>query len=132
MAIVSGVDCETLGVRVSEVDSERRLLASAVHECPLHRQREDPEYATPSQQDHWRALAAATPEALGKADVSGDQVEAIALDATGRSVVPVDKNIEPFGEYHLGCDHRAKGEAAEITEAARREGLRSVLPFLHR
>jgi sugar (pentulose or hexulose) kinase len=72
MAIVAGVDCETLSVRVSVVDSERALLASAVHEYPLHPKREDPEYATPSPQDHWRALAAATPEAPGKADVSGD------------------------------------------------------------
>ena len=46
MAIVAGVDFGTLSVRVSLVDSERGLLASAVAEYPLHRKREDPEYAT--------------------------------------------------------------------------------------
>jgi len=126
MAIVAGVDFGTLSVRVSLVDSERGLLASAVQEYPLHRKREDPEYATQSHDDHMRALAAATREVLNKAAVSADQVLAIALDTTGSSVVPVGKNMQPLGEYYLWCDHRAKGEAGEITEAARRDGLEVI------
>jgi L-ribulokinase len=31
-----------------------------------------------------------------------------------------------LGEYYLWCDHRAKGEAAEITEAAHRENLEAI------
>jgi L-ribulokinase len=126
MAIVAGVDFGTLSVRVSMVDSERGLLASAVAEYPLHRKREDPEYATQSHADHMRALAAATREAVKNAGIAGDQVEAIALDTTGSSVIAVDKNLEPLGEYYLWCDHRAKGEAAEITDAAHREGLEAI------
>jgi L-ribulokinase len=126
MAIVAGVDFGTLSVRVSLVDSERGLLASAVQEYPLHRKRDDPEYATQSHEDHMRALAAATREVLSKAGVGGDQVLAIALDTTGSSVIPVGENLEPLGEYYLWCDHRAKGEAAEITETARREGLKAI------
>jgi L-ribulokinase len=126
MAIVAGVDFGTLSVRVSLVDSERGLLDSAIAEYPLHRKREDPEYATQSHDDHMRALAAATREVLKKTGVSGDQVQAIALDTTGSSVIPVDKNLQPLGEYYLWCDHRAKGEAAEITEAAHREKLKAI------
>jgi L-ribulokinase len=126
MAIVAGVDFGTLSVRVSLVDSERGLLESAVSEYPLHRKREDPEYATQSHQDHLRALASATREALRKAGLSGDRVEAIALDTTGSSVIPVGKNLEPLGEYYLWCDHRAKGEAAEITDVAHRERLEAI------
>ncbi len=126
MAIVAGVDFGTLSVRVSMVDSERGLLASAIAEYPLHRKREDPEYATQSHADHMNALAAATREAVKKAGITGDQVEAIALDTTGSSVIPVDKNLQPLGEYYLWCDHRAKGEAAEITETAHREGLEAI------
>lgn len=126
MAVVAGVDFGTLSVRVSLVDSERGLLESAVAEYPLHRKRDDPEYATQSHQDHLRALAAATREGLSKAGLSGDRVEAIALDTTGSSVIPVGKNLEPLGEYYLWCDHRAKGEAAEITETAHREGLEAI------
>jgi len=126
MAIVAGVDFGTLSVRVAIVDSERGVLDSAVAEYPLHRKREDPEYATQSHEDHMRALASVTREAVKKAGISGEQVEAIALDTTGSSVIPVDKNMQPLGEYYLWCDHRAKGEAAEITEAAHRENLEAI------
>lgn len=126
MSIVAGVDFGTLSVRVSIVDSERGMLASAIAEYPLHRKREDPEYATQSHDDHMRALAEATRAAVKQAGISGDQIEAIALDTTGSSVIPVDQNLQPLGEYYLWCDHRAKGEAAEITEAAHKHKLEAI------
>jgi L-ribulokinase len=126
MALVAGVDFGTLSVRVSVVDSERGMLVSSVSEYPLHRKREDPEYATQSHDDHMRALAAATREAVKQAGISGDKIEAIALDTTGSSVIPVGENLQPLGEYYLWCDHRAKGEAAEITAAAHREKLEAI------
>ncbi len=85
MAIVAGVDFGTLSVRISIVDSERGLLASAIAEYPLHRKKENPEYATQSHEDHLRALAAATREAVRKADVRSEAVEAIANSPTFRS-----------------------------------------------
>jgi L-ribulokinase len=126
MAIVAGVDFGTLSVRVSIVDSERGLLASAVSEIPLHRKREDPDFATQSHQDHMRALAKATRLALKSARVKGDRVESIALDTTGSSVVPVAEGLVPLDDYYLWCDHRAKQEAAEITGLARKEGLEAI------
>jgi L-ribulokinase len=126
MAIVAGVDFGTLSVRVSLVDSERGLIESAIAEYPLHRKREDPEYATQSHEDHMRALVSATREVLKEAHVAGDQVQAIALDTTGSSVIPVGKNLQPLGDYYLWCDHRAKGEAAEITAAAHSEKLEAI------
>ena len=126
MAIVAGVDFGTLSVRVSIVDSEKGMLSSAVSEYPLHRKREDPELATQSHEDHMRALASATHDALKEAGISGERVEAIALDTTGSSVISVGPGMVPLGEYYLWCDHRAKSEAAEITEMARRENLEVI------
>jgi len=126
MTIVAGVDFGTLSVRVSIIDSDRGRLGSASSNYPLHRKREDPDYATQSHADHMRALAEATREALKAAGVSGDQVAAIALDTTGSSVVPVDKNMQPLGEYYLWCDHRAKSEAQEITALAHQETLEAI------
>jgi L-ribulokinase len=126
MAIVAGVDFGTLSVRVSIVDSERGLLATALAEYPLHRKREDPEHATQSHDDQMRSLATATREAIQKARISGDQVQALAVDTTGSSVIPVGKDLHPLDEYYLWCDHRAKAEAAEITETAHREGLQAI------
>src|SRR5229473_1000006 len=93
MSVVAGVDFGTLSVRVSIVDSERGVLSSAVSEYPLHRKRDDPEYATQSHQDHMQALVSA---------------------------------MRPLNEYYLWCDHRAKKEAAEITAAARADGLEAI------
>src|SRR5579871_5859332 len=126
MAIVAGVDFGTLSVRVSLVDSDRGLIDSATAEYPLHRKREDPEYATQSHQDHMQSLSLATRDVLKKSGVRGDQVRAIALDTTGSSVIPVGENLQPLSEYYLWCDHRAKGEAAEITEIAHREKLQAI------
>jgi len=126
MAIVAGVDFGTLSVRVSIVDSERGLLASAVAEYPLHRKREDPDFATQSHDDHMRALAEATRQAVKAAGISGDQIASIALDTTGSSVIPVGEGMVPLDEYYLWCDHRAKLEAAMITELARVEKLQAI------
>ena len=53
----------------------------------------------------------ATRKALERAGVPGSGVEAIALDTTGSSVVPVGPGLEPLDSYYLWCDHRAKAEA---------------------
>src|SRR5438874_10912358 len=121
MAVVAGVDFGTLSVRVSLVDSDRGLLASAVAEYPLHRKRENPEFATQSHADHMKALASAAREAVKKAGVAGDHVCSIALDTTGSSVSPIRKNLQPLDDYYLWVDHREKAQAAEITESARAE-----------
>ena len=80
MAIVAGVDFGTLSVRVSIVDSERGLLASAIAEYPLHRKREDPDFASQSHEDHMHALAQATRQAVRSAGISGDELQSIALE----------------------------------------------------
>ena len=126
MAIVAGVDFGTLSVRVSIMDSERGRLGSAVEEYPLHRKREDPDYATQAHSDHMRALTGAMRKAVASAALSGEQVEAIALDTTGSSVVPVNASLEPLDDYYLWCDHRAQEEAQQITALAHTENLEAI------
>jgi L-ribulokinase len=126
MPIVAGVDFGTLSVRVSILDSTRGRIGSATAEYPLHRRREDPDYATQSHADHMRALAEATRAAIASAGISGDAVEAIALDTTGSSVIPVDAQMQPLDDYYLWCDHRAHAEAQEITALAHAENLEAI------
>jgi L-ribulokinase len=126
MAMVAGVDFGTLSVRVSIVDSERGRLGSGVAEYPLHRSKDDPDRATQSHSDQMSALALASRKALEAAGVDGRNVEAIALDTTGSSVIPVSAGLEPLDEYYLWCDHRAWREAALITETAHRLGLPNI------
>jgi L-ribulokinase len=126
MAIVAGVDFGTLSVRVTIVDSKKGVLGSAVSEFPLHRSKDDPDLATQSHDDHMRALAEAMRAAVAAAGVDGSQVEAVAVDTTGSSVIPVGAGLKPLNEYYLWCDHRAKGEAAEITALAHKRKLPAI------
>jgi len=126
MSIVAGVDFGTLSVRVSIFDSVRGRLGSGSDDYPLHRIKSDPDHATQSHNDHMAALVIATRAALENAKVAGSAVEAIAIDTTGSSVVPVDENLQPLDDYYLWCDHRAWKEAAEITAAARAAKLPAI------
>ena len=126
MTIVAGVDFGTLSVRVTLVDSRRGPIGTASASYPLHRRREDPNYATQSHADQMTALAAATRDALRSTGVDGGSVAAIALDTTGSSVIPVGEGLEPLDEYYLWCDHRAFAEAEEITAKAHALGFEGI------
>jgi len=126
MALVAGVDFGTLSVRVSIFDSVKGRLGSGVAEYPLLRKKEDPDHATESHADHMNALALASRKAIASAGVDGQAVEAIAIDTTGSSVIPVGERLEPIDDYYLWCDHRAWKEAAEITAAAHARGLAAI------
>ncbi len=126
MSVVAGVDFGTLSVRVTLLDSTRGRLGTAVAEYPLKRNRQDPDQATQSHDDQMAALARATREVLQLANIEGSSVEAIALDTTGSSVIPVDARMQPLNDYYLWCDHRAKHEAAEITALAHQQKLEAI------
>jgi L-ribulokinase len=126
MSIIAGVDFGTLSVRVTLLDSTKGRLATAVAEYPLHRKREDPDYATQSHQDQMDALVKATRQAIKDAGIDGTKIESMALDTTGSSVIPVGENLQPLDDYYLWCDHRAKEEAQQITELAHREHLEAI------
>lgn len=126
MPIVAGADFGTLSVRVTLLSSDRGKLGTASAEYPLHRQRNDPDFATQSHADHMHALAQAMRAVLAQTGVSGSDVEALALDTTGSSVIPVDRNMRPLDDYYLWCDHRAKLEAAEITAACHAQHIEAI------
>ena len=126
MAIVAGVDFGTLSVRVTLVDSKKGPIGTASASYPLHRRREDPNYATQSHADQMAALAAATRDVLKTTGIDGAEVAAIALDTTGSSVIPVGEGLEPLDEYYLWCDHRAFAEAEEITRKAHELGFEGI------
>ncbi len=126
MSVVAGVDFGTLSVRVSIFDSARGRLGAGVAEYPLLRKKDDPDHATQSHAGHMNALVEATRRALADAAIRGEMVEALALDTTGSSVIPVDARLQPLDDYYLWCDHRAWKEAAEITAAAREQALEAI------
>jgi L-ribulokinase len=126
MPIVAGVDFGTLSVRVSIFDSTAGRLGSGAADYPLFRKPDDPDHATQRHSDHMTALAQATHIAIADAKIDGHAIDAIALDTTGSSVVPVDNHLQPIDDYYLWCDHRAWKEAAEITAAAHARKLPAI------
>ena len=126
MRLVAGADFGTLSVRVTLLDNERGRIATASAAYPLNRKREDPDFATQAHADHLSSLAKAMKELLASTGVSGDDIEALALDTTGSSVVVVDDKLQPLDDYYLWCDHRALREAQEITALAHAQGLEAI------
>ncbi|MBC8182264.1 ribulokinase [candidate division KSB1 bacterium] len=126
MAIVAGIDFGTLSVRTSIFDSEKGRLGSATAGYELIRKSEDPDHATQRQEDQMLALIESMKNALKNAGVDGGHIAALAIDTTGSSVIPVDENLKPLGDYYLWCDHRSKNEAAEITKKAHEENLENI------
>jgi L-ribulokinase len=126
VSLVAGVDFGTLNVRVSIFDSERGRIGAGIAHYPLKRSREDPLMATQSHSDHMRALEEAMRLALASSGVEGYSVEAVAIDTTGSSVLPVGRDLEPLDDYYMWCDHRAWREAALITQVAQRSQLPAI------
>jgi L-ribulokinase len=126
MAIVAGADFGTLSVRVTLLDSTRGPLGTAIAEYPLKRSELDPDQATQSHDDQMAALTRAMHQVLLDTATDPAHVEALALDTTGSSVIPVDAQMQPLDDYYLWCDHRAKHEAAEITALAHRQNLEAI------
>ena len=126
MTIVAGVDFGTQSVRVSVVDSARGVLGHGVSEYAVKRDRNDPDFATQSHEDHMRALVDAMQRALRNASIDGRAVQAIALDTTGSTVIPVGEGLQPLDDYYLWCDHRAKDEAARITAVAHERKIPAI------
>jgi L-ribulokinase len=126
MAVVAGIDFGTQSVRVSLIDHERGRLGTATASYPVLRDPADPHRAAQRHEDHEQALTRAMHEALGSAKLKGEEIVSLAVDATGSTVVPVDADLRPLGDYYLWCDHRASREAAEITAVARAQQLEAL------
>jgi L-ribulokinase len=124
--VVAGADFGTLSVRVSIFDSERGRLGAGVAEYPLNRKQSDPDSATQRHAEPLSARVSALRKALAEARVEGSAVQALAMDTTGSSVIPVDSEMRPIDDYYLWCDHRSWREAAEITQKAHEFGLQSI------
>ena len=127
MAIVAGADFGTLSVRVTLMETDTGAnLGGGVAEYPLKRSAADPLLGGQSHDDHMNGLARAMRAALAQAGLTGDEVAALACDTTGSSVVMVDDQLRPLGDYYLWCDHRAHVEAEEITRTARAMGIKAL------
>ncbi len=115
------VDVGTSSARVGVFDEHGRMTASAEH--PVQIQRPAPDHAEHDSEDVWSAVCTATRAAVMAAGISGDDVVAIAFDATC-SLVARDADGRPVSVSITGqsrwdtivwLDHRAMAEAELCT-----------------
>jgi L-ribulokinase len=126
MTVVAGVDFGTASVRVSIFHSEQGRLGSGNAEYPTLRRPNEADFATQRHDDHCHALQRAFQTALAATHIDGHIIEALAVDTTGSTIIPVDDHLQPLDDYYLWCDHRAWREAAEITDAACKANLAAL------
>jgi L-ribulokinase len=113
-------------VRVSLFDSERGRLGFGLADIPVLRSSNDANFVTQRPEDQYRALEQAFAAALEASGVKGRAIEALAVDTTGSTVIPLDEQLLPLDDYYLWCDHRAWREAQEITARAHAQGLKAI------
>ena len=112
MSIVIGVDGGTESLRAGVYDATGRCLGTASHSydtqfSPGARAEQDPE-------DWWTAMAVAVREAVARAGVAPDAVQAVAVDTTCCSVVALDADARAVRPAIIWMDVRAGQEASAV------------------
>ncbi|MFG1945151.1 FGGY-family carbohydrate kinase [Nonomuraea sp. NPDC048826] len=104
-----GIDLGTQSVRAMAVDADGRVLGAAVRPLTSHRDgvrhEQDPE-------EWWRALAAATREALWR--VPAGRIEGVAVDATSGTILLTAPDGTPLTPALMYDDRRAAGLADRV------------------
>jgi FGGY-family pentulose kinase len=119
--LVLAVDVGSTAARAGIFDRDGRLLGRATQPFAVHRPATD--HAEHSSDEIWGAVCTATRAALGEAGCDPARVAGLAFDATC-SLVVLDAGHRPLTVSATGedrwnvvmwADHRATGEAAEMT-----------------
>ena len=128
MSIVAGVDFGTLSVRVSICRSASGVASApgtARVSAASQERRSRPRHAEP-RRSHAGAGRRHAQGARRLPASSGSDVEAIAIDTTGSSVIPVDAHLAAARRLLPVVRSPRLAEAAEITAAAHKQGLEAI------
>lgn len=110
-----GIDIGTGGTRAVLVDSQGRVLASAMAE---HAPMSSPKigWAEQHPDDWWQAACRAIRECLAKAGSSPGEITAIGLTGQMHGLVLLDAAGEVLRPAIIWCDQRTEEQCREITE----------------
>lgn len=112
MAYLIGVDGGTESLRAIVFDLEGRPKGS--HASAYRTEFPKPSWAEQNPEDWWRCLGEAVRGAVTAAEISADQVLALAVDTTCCSVVAVDAEGKPLRPAMIWMDVRSAAEAADV------------------
>src|SRR5688572_25454210 len=114
MAYLLGIDGGTESIRAIVFDLDGRAKGS--HATRYATDFPKPSWAEQSPVDWWNSLVQSVRGALTAANISGDQVIAMAVDTTCCSVVAVDTDGCPLRPAMIWMDVRSSEEAALIAD----------------
>ncbi|RUX51237.1 ribulokinase, partial [Mesorhizobium sp. M7A.F.Ca.US.014.04.1.1] len=118
-----GIDVGTGSARAGVFDHTGTLLASAKRDIEVWREAGD--IVEQSSNDIWRAVCAATREAVAQSGVAPEAIAGIGFDATCSLVVlgeggvplPVSKSANPERNIIVWMDHRAVEQTRRINRS---------------
>jgi FGGY-family pentulose kinase len=111
-----GIDYGTESCRAGIFDVNGRLVSSAATTYKLSHPR--PGWAEQDPEEWWSALVQSVNKARGNANVSGDQIAGISLDATTLTLVAIDDAGRHMRPAIMWMDVRAADQARRITRSS--------------
>ena len=112
MAYVIGIDggTESLRAHVFDLSGRSRGVGKGAYATTFP----EPGQAEQNPDDWWHAAGIAVHEAMALAEITPDQITAIACDTTSCTVIALDAESRPLRPCLLWMDVRAHREAAEV------------------
>jgi xylulokinase len=107
-----GIDVGTSSTKTGLWRVDGVLIAEATATYPLHRPQ--PTWAEMNPYDWWQAACTTVRAVLAQSNVVPEAVGAVAVDAIGWSLVPVDLAGEPLCMSPIWLDRRADAQAAHL------------------
>jgi xylulokinase len=110
-----GIDVGTGGTRVLLVDTEGKVVGSAVREHAPFRS-PHPGWAEQDPEDWWQAAVHAIPALLKATSTAPEEIAAIGLSGQMHGAVLLDEHNRVLRPSLIWCDQRTAAEAAWLTQ----------------
>jgi xylulokinase len=107
-----GIDVGTSSTKTGLWRADGTLIAEATAAYPLHRPQ--PTWAEMDPRDWWKAVCTTVRAVLAQSSVGASDIAAVAVDAIGWSLVPVDAHGAPLCMSPIWLDRRADAQAAQL------------------
>ncbi|MHB0857330.1 MAG: xylulokinase [Anaerolineae bacterium] len=121
MEALLGIDLGTTGCKAAVYSVDGRPLGACTYEYPLIKL--SPEFVEQDADGWWDLTRRAIREAVSRADIPGEAVQALSVSSQGISFVPIDDAGRCLRPAINWLDTRASVEAAEVRAALGDEAL---------
>ncbi|MDX2137635.1 MAG: FGGY family carbohydrate kinase [Chloroflexota bacterium] len=116
-----GIDVGTSSTKTGLWRADGVLIGEATAAYPLHRPQ--PTWAEMDPRDWWSAVCTTVHAVLAQSNVSAQDIAAVAVDAIGWSLVPVDAHGAPLCMSPIWLDRRADSQAASLRSSLAAKSL---------